>query len=602
MAMNYDPSDVLAAFTSNFSNKSPNEIGKDAMQKFMDTYFSPAGTELLNCTPSPTDWQDSPPKLAAINDATLRKWAYDLNNIWKILCRQIDPKVNANPDRYSLIYVANQFIVPGGRFNEFYYWDAYWILKGLIACNMYNTTRNMIENFASMVKRFGFVPNGGRVYYLDRSQPPLLTAMLFEYFEATGDLDFVKEILPLLEMELIFWNTQRVAVVPYNGKNYSMYQYRVSTTLPRPESYREDIQRALLLNGTNSNDTFFQNLASGAESGMDFSTRWFRQKSAGSIETIEVTNVIPVDLNSIICYNYKILSYFYDKTGDSAQSKYYLNLSQEMKDVIRNLFYNSTEGSWFDYNLRTKAHNIDFYPTNGFPLFAECYDVLDFTIAERFYSYMERAGAANYTGIPSSIHHSGEQWDFPNGWAPHNHIIIEGLRKSGSAVAQEQAFRLANLWILENLRVWQHTNFMWEKYDTSGNIPNPGNGGEYDVQLGFGWSNGVVLDLLMSYGNRLSTDGGSTTTGNTTTGSTASGSTTAGSTASGSTTAESTTTGNTTAGSTASGSTTTTTPHTTRATPSMLQSALPTVTISLISLVASEFIITGSFTHFLISI
>ncbi|PAV65554.1 hypothetical protein WR25_00833 [Diploscapter pachys] len=518
--------------------------------------FSPAGTELLNCTPSPTDWQDSPPKLAAINDATLRKWAYDLNNIWKILCRQIDPKVNANPDRYSLIYVANQFIVPGGRFNEFYYWDAYWILKGLIACNMYNTTRNMIGNFASMVKRFGSVPNGGRVYYLDRSQPPLLTAMLFEYFEATGDLDFVKEILPLLEMELTFWNTKRMVVVPYNGKNYSMYQYRVSTNLPRPESYREDIQRALLLNGTNSNDTFFQNLASGAESGMDFSTRWFRQKSTGSIETIEVTNRI---------------------LGNSTQSEYYLNSSQKMQDMIRDLFYNSTEGSWFDYNLRTKAHNIDFYPTNGFPLFTECYDVLDFKIAERFYSYMERVGAVNYTGIPSSMHHSGEQWDFPNGWAPHNHIIIEGLRKSGSVVAQEQAFRLANLWILENLRVWQHTKFMWEKYDTSGNIPNPGNGGEYDVQLGFGWSNGVVLDLLMSYGNRLSTDGGNTITGSTTAGNTAPGSTTA-------------------------GSTTATTPHTTRATPSMLQSALPALAISLISLVASELIITSSFTHFLISI
>lgn len=111
----------------------------------------------------------------------------------------------------------------------------------------------------------------------------------------------------------------------------------------------------------------------------------------------------------------------------------------------------------------------------------------------------------NYPGgIPASmVPNSGEQWDFPNGWSPLNHMIIEGLRKSTNPEMQEMAFRLAQKWVLGNYRVYRATALMWEKYDVAGTAPAPGAGGEYRVQSGFGWTNGVILDLLSTYSDRL---------------------------------------------------------------------------------------------------
>uniref|UniRef100_A0A915D8H3 Trehalase n=1 Tax=Ditylenchus dipsaci TaxID=166011 RepID=A0A915D8H3_9BILA len=101
------------------------------------------------------------------------------------------------------------FHYPGGRFREFYYWDTFWILKGLLFSEMFDTAKGAILNLAYMVDHHGFVPNGGRVYYLIRSQPPLLTPMVYEYFLSTGDLEFVQSILPLLEKEHNFgWSIE----------------------------------------------------------------------------------------------------------------------------------------------------------------------------------------------------------------------------------------------------------------------------------------------------------------------------------------------------------------------------------------------------------
>lgn len=196
--------------------------------------------------------------MATIADPKLREWAYKLNGIWKQLCRKIDPAIEQHTSRYSLLYVPNSFIVPGGRFREFYYWDAYWIIKGLIASDMYNTTRSMIRNLASMVDKYGFVPNGGRVYYLQRSQPPFLAAMVYELYEATNDKAFVAELLPTLLKELNFWNEKRMTDVQMNGKSFKVYQYKTASNVPRPESYRVDTQNSAKLANGADQQQFYQ--------------------------------------------------------------------------------------------------------------------------------------------------------------------------------------------------------------------------------------------------------------------------------------------------------------------------------------------------------
>lgn len=152
-----------------------NQPNRSQVAQFVLDNFS-TEDELDNYTLS--DWQENPPFLKTIEDPNLRKWAKELNEIWKKLARKIKPIVAKHPDRHSLIYVDNPFIVPGGRFKEFYYWDSYWVIEGLLICGMKDTARGMINNFLSMVDKFGFIPNGGRIYYLMRSHPPLLIPMV----------------------------------------------------------------------------------------------------------------------------------------------------------------------------------------------------------------------------------------------------------------------------------------------------------------------------------------------------------------------------------------------------------------------------------------
>ncbi|EFP05449.1 CRE-TRE-3 protein [Caenorhabditis remanei] len=561
MPMKQDPLVVSNAWYAKFGNTTAANLNKTDVQAFVNEYFSAAGTELIACTPD--DWQEKPPKLATIADPALREWAYKLNGIWKTLCRKIDPAIEQHTSRYSLLYVPNNFIVPGGRFREFYYWDAYWIIKvckasrvsvfiklfqGLIACEMYNTTKSMIRNLATMVDQHGFVPNGGRVYYLQRSQPPLLSAMVYELYEATNDKDFIAELLPTLLKELNFWNEKRTVKVNLNGKEFEVYQYKTPSNVPRPESYRVDtVNSAKLANGMDKQQ-FYQDLASAAESGWDFSTRWFSDYK--SLTTIETTKVLPVDLNGLLCWNMDIMEYLYEQVGDTTNSQIFRNRRAVFRDTVQNVFYNRTDGTWYDFNLRTQSHNPRFYTSTAVPLFTNCYNTLNTGKSQKVFDYMSvsKMGDFNYPGgIPSSMsQESTEQWDFPNGWSPNNHMIIEGLRKSANPEMQDQirkkkvlrpfyerkntcdewshrtkvskfslgtddgvnefffqGFLIASKWVMGNFRVFYETGHMWEKYNVIGSYPQPGSGGEYDVQDGFGWTNGAILDLLLTYNDRL---------------------------------------------------------------------------------------------------
>jgi alpha,alpha-trehalase len=499
MPLKSNPDVVLANFQAAFQDKPANQIDRDQLNKFVKDNFDEPGSELENCTL--TDWQEYPPKLKAIQDPTFREWAYELNGIWRHLCKKTRAEVEKKIQQYSLLYVPHHFIVPGGRFREFYYWDAYWIIKGLMASGMHDTVAAMIRNLASMVDSYGFVPNGGRVYYLRRSQPPMLTPMVYEHYEATGNVSFLKELLPTLEKELAFWDANRGYNLTLGSQSFGVYRYRTASNTPRPESYKEDIASSANMNGT-AKQFFYRATATAAEAGWDFSTRWFRDRM--HLETVETHRVLPADLNAFVCWNLDILEYFNEQIGNHLMATIFRERRAKLRDAVESIFYNSTTGAWHDFNLRLNRHNTEFYPSVAVPLFTNCYDNLDQSKSERLYSFMQNVGAYNYAGgIPTSqIKDSGEQWDFPNGWAPLQHMIIEGLRKSRDPMMQDQAFSIATKWVTGNYKVWKDTKGMWEKYNVIGEQA-PGKGGEYEVQTGFGWSNGVILDLLVTYGDRL---------------------------------------------------------------------------------------------------
>lgn len=128
----------------------------------------------------------------------------------------------------------------------------------------------MIENFASLVNRYGFIPNGGRVYYLARSQPPLFTSMAYAYFQQTKNVTWLRQNIDTLETELHYWLTNQ----SLQECGHTLFHYNSPSYGPRPESYREDYLTAAFLTNESSKNQLYIDLKSGAESGWDFSARW----------------------------------------------------------------------------------------------------------------------------------------------------------------------------------------------------------------------------------------------------------------------------------------------------------------------------------------
>ncbi|XP_019830465.2 trehalase [Bos indicus] len=475
-------------------------IPRQELQMFIQEHFRAVGQELQPWTPE--DWRDSPQFLQKILDPRLRAWAGQLHQLWKKLGKKVKPEVLSHPEQFSLIYSRHPFIVPGGRFVEFYYWDSYWVMEGLLLSEMPETVKGMLQNFLDLVQTYGHVPNGARVYYLQRSQPPLLTLMMDRYVAHTNDTTFLRDHIETLASELDFWTKNRSISVSSGGKSYILNHYEVPYGGPRPESYSKDAElAATLLEG--NRDTLLAELKASAESGWDFSSRWLvGGPNPSSLSSIRTSKLVPVDLNAFLCQAEGLMSSFYSRLGNDSEAAKYRNLRAERMAALKDVLWDEDKGVWFDYDLENEKKNLEFYPSNFAPLWAGCFSDPD--DVDKALKYLEDSRILTYQyGIPTSLQKTGQQWDFPNAWAPLQDLVIRGLAKSPSAKAQEVAFQLAQNWIRTNFDVYSKKSAMYEKYDIS-NGGQPGGGGEYEVQEGFGWTNGVALMLLDRYGDRLS--------------------------------------------------------------------------------------------------
>ena len=190
----------------------------------------------------------------------------------------------------------------------------------------------MLENFFSIVQRFGFIPNGGRIYYSMRSQPPLLAPMVKTYVDHTKDYEFAVKAVEILALELDFWLKSHTIIL--NGRRMAVYGDKSSG--PRPESYREDIETASGLDTDEAKEEHYSELKAGAESGLDFSSRWFINDDGtnnGTLINLKTRKIVPVELNAIIHWNAKIIAEFYGITGNIAKQAEYLAIAKEFMDV-----------------------------------------------------------------------------------------------------------------------------------------------------------------------------------------------------------------------------------------------------------------------------
>ncbi|KAI3379068.1 hypothetical protein SNEBB_000773 [Seison nebaliae] len=504
-------------------------VTREILGNFVNSSFIPSNNSFELWEPE--DWSPEPPILNEVKEEVVRNFLKDLNDIWRTLGRKVNVNLRDHPELNSLIYYPYGSIVPGGRFHEFYYWDTYWVFEGILRCGMYSTARGMLLNFAQSVNRFGHIPNGGRIYYTNRSQPPLFIQMASIYLNFTQDKDLIRQLLGSLEKEFEFW-MQHHTVEMFNNSTLLLFRYFVELSTPRPESYREDFHMSLKLKNGEEKRKFYSNLAAACESGWDFSLRWLpmtyrdqkdqlRRDSSilstyqknkyfkissnhstsqmpFSLLNIMTNDIIPVDLNSFMFRNAKILSDFHKLlTGDEIKVLQYRSIAQRIQNGINEVLWNDIHGSWFDYDLREMNHRTKFYYISSLtPLYVKCqrsikqeYRAISYAVQNYMFSY-------NY-GIPTSMVQSGQQWDFPNAWAPLTDVIVSAFHQSQDERIRSLGKNLALRWVKTNYEEFKRTGQMFEKYNVV--TGKRGGGGEYIVQDGFGWSNGVIFKFINMY-------------------------------------------------------------------------------------------------------
>ncbi|XP_073285557.1 trehalase-like isoform X3 [Primulina huaijiensis] len=418
---------------------------------FVEEYLNSDADEGLMHV-KPEDFVAEPEEfLLKVENMEVREWALEVHSLWKNLSRKVSDRVFERTDFYTLLPLRNPLVVPGSRFREVYYWDSYWVMRGLLASKMYDTARGIIYNLISLVEEYGYVPNGARAYYTNRSQPPLLSSMVMDVYNRTRDYKLVLKSLPALLKEHEFWNSgmHKVMIQDAEGSSHTLCRYYAMWDKPRPES----------------------------------------------------SNIMELDISSLARI-----------TGNAITAARFRDSAEARKKAINSILWNAEMGQWLDYWLSDSLYieskdvyiwnasyqNKKVLASNFIPLWIQSFNS-DVKTVDEVVQSLQSSGLIYPAGIATSLTKSGQQWDFPNGWAPLQHMIVEGLVRSGSKEAKVVAEDIAVKWMTTNYVAFKRTGTMHEKYDVQ-KCGDFGGGGEYAPQTGFGWSNGVVLAFLEEFG------------------------------------------------------------------------------------------------------
>ncbi|ORY02114.1 glycoside hydrolase [Basidiobolus meristosporus CBS 931.73] len=542
--------EILTAFF-----KLPRNATRSVLKKFVADYFTDNENDLLKV--ELPDFNPNPPFLQQIKDRYLKGFASFIHGFWKTLTRRMAQDLPCEGCATSLIRVPRPFIIPGGRFKEIYYWDTYFVLEGLLLGDLNTISKDMILNFLDIVDEYGFMPNGARVYYLNRSQPPLLTQMVKIYMDKTKDVELLRRALPTLDKEYNYWRARHTVVVQdRQGKLHELMRYNVNNRYPRPESYHEDIitveysgfnscMQILLLvlkpvGPIQPNGVMYSMLTTAPLLGWDYSTRFVTLIPKGDetpeeiLRTLNTRMIIPVDLNSIMHMNEKILADFHRilerNTTTPKLHTFYEEAAQKRSRSIVDLLWDDKDRVFYDFNLTSHAIEKTLTPANYWPfwsgIFPDDFFKRPADIMKSF-DAVEDYAEEYPGGIPITMTASTLQWDFPNSWPPLVFVAMKAITEVEHRVPFKQirerlhklAVAIAQVFINSTYCGWRLTGGeipgvlaklpnttdsgkLFEKYDAT-RPGRPGGGGEYTVQDGFGWTNGVALWALNQFGKEL---------------------------------------------------------------------------------------------------
>jgi alpha,alpha-trehalase len=276
-----------------------------------------------------------------------------IDALWSVLARKPD---RADP-RSSLLPLPYPYVVPGGRFDEIYYWDSYFTMLGLAQSGRHDLALNMVRNFVSLIMRYGHVPNGNRTYYLSRSQPPLFAAMVELIADEAPDRGAIyAEFLGALGEEYAFWMEGAGSLAPGSAHRRVvrlkdgtlLNRYWDDRDMPREESYREDVNTAKAAGRPPAE--VYRNLRAAAESGWDFSSRWLGDGM--TLSTIRTTELVPVDLNSVMVQLETTLAKAYTATRKPERAAEFNARAELRRLAVRRYLWDAEVGVFTDYLWR----------------------------------------------------------------------------------------------------------------------------------------------------------------------------------------------------------------------------------------------------------
>ncbi len=461
-----EPAAILAAY----ERERPE--GRDALRAFVERHFV-----LPDAAP----------------EAQTDSLVAHIRGLWPQLTRPpLDPPVGS-----SALALPAPYVVPGGRFREIYYWDSYFTMLGLKEDGRDDLVEAMLADFVSLIERYGHIPNGTRTYYLSRSQPPFFALMVG--LSESDSPSLAKARLAAMRAEHAWWMRgaacaeaegacERVVRMP---DGTLLNRYWDDKANPRDESWADDVATARESNRDSA--TVYRHLRAGAESGWDFSSRWLADPDR--LATIRTTEIVPVDLNSLLWTLENAIAQGCRAAADEACAGTFSALAQRRQAALTRYLWDGSQARFGDWDRETRRLTPVLSAATLYPLFVG----IASEDQARAVAATVRGKLLAPGGLRTTLARTGQQWDAPNGWAPLQWVAVEGLERYGErALAREIAAR----WIDNVERAWRETGKMLEKYDVEER--RPGGGGEYPLQDGFGWTNGVTRALIARTGEAAS--------------------------------------------------------------------------------------------------